>query len=257
MGRRAARHHAAHEPGDRPDSSNGITVGDARLVAVFLCPPAVIQSKTEASHDRLLITDTSDRDERHLARMLRKKAVIDERIANSPNECGLLLVLTGNGKGKSSSAFGMLARSMGHGMQCGVVQFIKGRNSTGEELFFRRFPEQVRFHVMGEGFTWETQDRQRDIAAAEAAWAVSRQLLSDPSIGLVVLDELNIALKHGYLDLDQVLSDLQARPPMQHVVVTGRGAKPEMIELADTVTEMGMIKHAFQAGIKAQKGVEL
>ncbi|AKJ98490.1 MULTISPECIES: cob(I)yrinic acid a,c-diamide adenosyltransferase [Pseudomonas] len=201
--------------------------------------------------------DAPDRDERHLARMLRKKAVIDERIANSPNECGLLLVLTGNGKGKSSSAFGMLARAMGHGMQCGVVQFIKGRNSTGEELFFRRFPEQVRFHVMGEGFTWETQDRQRDIAAAEAAWAVSRQLLSDPAIGLVVLDELNIALKHGYLDLDQVLSDLQARPPMQHVVVTGRGAKPEMIELADTVTEMGMIKHAFQAGIKAQKGVEL
>ncbi|WP_448632912.1 MULTISPECIES: cob(I)yrinic acid a,c-diamide adenosyltransferase [Pseudomonas fluorescens group] len=201
--------------------------------------------------------DAPDRDERHLARMLRKKAVIDERIANSPNECGLLLVLTGNGKGKSSSAFGMLARAMGHGMQCGVVQFIKGRNSTGEELFFRRFPEQVRFYVMGEGFTWETQDRQRDIAAAEAAWAVSRQLLSDPAIGLVVLDELNIALKHGYLDLDQVLSDLQARPPMQHVVVTGRGAKPEMIELADTVTEMGMIKHAFQAGIKAQKGVEL
>ncbi|KDD69780.1 cob(I)yrinic acid a,c-diamide adenosyltransferase [Pseudomonas mandelii] len=203
------------------------------------------------------MTDTPDRDERHLARMQRKKAVIDERIANSPNECGLLLVLTGNGKGKSSSAFGMLARSMGHGMQCGVVQFIKGRSSTGEELFFRRFPEQVRFHVMGEGFTWETQDRQRDIAAAEAAWAVSCELLRDPSIGLVVLDELNIALKHGYLDLDQVLSDLQARPPMQHVVVTGRGAKPEMIELADTVTEMGVIKHAFQAGIKAQKGVEL
>ncbi|AZD17313.1 cob(I)yrinic acid a,c-diamide adenosyltransferase [Pseudomonas chlororaphis] len=203
------------------------------------------------------MTESPDRDERHLARMLRKKAVIDERIANSPNECGLLLVLTGNGKGKSSSAFGMLARAMGHGMQCGVVQFIKGRNSTGEELFFRRFPEQVRFHVMGEGFTWETQDRQRDIAAAEAAWAVSRELLSDPNIGLVVLDELNITLKHGYLDLDQVLSDLQARPPMQHVVVTGRGAKPEMIELADTVTEMGMVKHAFQAGIKAQKGVEL
>lgn len=203
------------------------------------------------------MTDSPDRDERHLARMLRKKAVIDERIANSPNECGLLLVLTGNGKGKSSSAFGMLARAMGHGMQCGVVQFIKGRNSTGEELFFRRFPEQVRFHVMGEGFTWETQDRQRDIAAAEATWAVSRELLQDPSIGLVVLDELNIALKHGYLDLDQVLSDLQARSPMQHVVVTGRGAKPELIEMGDTVTEMGMLKHAFQAGIKAQKGVEL
>ena len=203
------------------------------------------------------MTDTTDRDERHLARMLRKKAVIDERIANSPNECGLLLVLSGNGKGKSSSAFGMLARALGHGMQCGVVQFIKGRNSTGEELFFRRFPEQVRYHVMGEGFTWETQDRQRDIAAAEAAWEVSREMLRDPSIGLVVLDELNIALKHGYLDLEQVLTDLQARPPMQHVLVTGRGAKPEMIDLADTVTEMNVVKHAFQAGIKAQKGIEL
>ncbi|KNC16453.1 MULTISPECIES: cob(I)yrinic acid a,c-diamide adenosyltransferase [Pseudomonas] len=203
------------------------------------------------------MNETAERDARHLARMLRKKAVIDERIANSPNQCGLLLVLSGNGKGKSSSAFGMLARAMGHDLQCGVVQFIKGRNSTGEELFFRRFPEQVRYHVMGEGFTWETQDRQRDIAAAEAAWEVSRQLLRDPAIGLVVLDELNIALKHGYLDLDTVLSDLQARPPMQHVIVTGRGAKPELIELADTVTEMGMIKHAFQAGIRAQKGIEL
>ena len=203
------------------------------------------------------MTESLERDERHIARMLRKKAVMDERIANAPNACGLLLVLTGNGKGKSSSAFGMLARAMGHGMQCGVVQFIKGRHSTGEELFFRRFPEQVRYHVMGEGFTWETQDRQRDIAAAEAAWAVSLQLLQDPAIEFVVLDELNIALKHGYLDLDRVLSDLQARPPMQHVIVTGRGAKPEMIELGDTVTEMGVLKHAFQAGIGAQRGVEL
>ncbi|MCH4871497.1 MULTISPECIES: cob(I)yrinic acid a,c-diamide adenosyltransferase [Pseudomonas] len=203
------------------------------------------------------MNESPERDERHLARMLRKKAVMDERIASSPNECGLLLVLTGNGKGKSSSAFGMLARAMGHGMQCGVVQFIKGRNSTGEEIFFRRFPEQVRYHVMGEGFTWETQDRQRDIAAAEAAWEVSREMLRNPAIGLVVLDELNIALKHGYLDLEQVLSDLQARPPMQHVLVTGRGAKPELIDLADTVTEMGVIKHAFQSGIKAQKGIEL
>lgn len=203
------------------------------------------------------MNESPERDERHLARMLRKKAVMDERIANSPNECGLLLVLTGNGKGKSSSAFGMLARAMGHDMQCGVVQFIKGRNSTGEELFFRRFPEQVRYHVMGEGFTWETQDRQRDIAAAETAWEVSREMLRDPSIGLVILDELNIALKHGYLDLDQVLADLQARPPMQHVVVTGRGAKPELIDLADTVSEIGVVKHAFQAGIRAQKGIEL
>ena len=203
------------------------------------------------------MSDTPERDERHLARMLRKKAVMDERIANAPNECGLLLVLTGNGKGKSSSAFGMLARALGHGMRCGVVQFIKGRNSTGEEAFFRRFPDQVSYHVMGEGFTWETQDRQRDIAAATAAWTVTQGLLRDPEVQFVVLDELNIALKHGYLDLDQVLSDLQARPPMQHVIVTGRGAKPELVELADTVTEMGVIKHAFQAGIRAQKGVEL
>ncbi|MCF5735277.1 cob(I)yrinic acid a,c-diamide adenosyltransferase [Pseudomonas syringae] len=203
------------------------------------------------------MNESPERDERHLARMQRKKAFMDQRIASSPNECGLLLVLTGNGKGKSSSAFGMLARAMGHDMQCGVVQFIKGRNSTGEEMFFRRFPEQVRYHVMGEGFTWETQDRQRDIAAAEAAWAVSLEMLRDPAIGLVVLDELNIALKHGYLDLEQVLSDLQARPPMQHVLVTGRGAKAELIDLADTVSEIGVVKHAFQAGIRAQKGIEL
>lgn len=203
------------------------------------------------------MAESAERDARHQARMQRKKALIDAKIAQAQDEYGLLLVHAGNGKGKSSSAFGMLARAMGHGMQCGVVQFIKGRNSTGEELFFRRFPEQVSYHVMGEGFTWETQDRQRDIAAAEAAWAVSRQLLQDPSIQFVVLDELNIALKHGYLDLDQVLSDIQARPPMQHVIVTGRAAKPEMVELADTVTEMGMLKHAFQAGIRAQKGVEL
>ncbi|KTC08093.1 cob(I)yrinic acid a,c-diamide adenosyltransferase [Pseudomonas syringae ICMP 11168] len=203
------------------------------------------------------MNESPERDERHLARMQRKKAFMDQRIASSPNECGLLLVLTGNGKGKSSSAFGMLARAMGHDMQCGVVQFIKGRNSTGEEMFFRRFPEQVRYHVMGEGFTWETQDRQRDIAAAEAAWAVSQEMLRDPAIGLVVLDELNIALKHDYLDLEQVLSDLQARPPMQHVLVTGRGAKAELIDLADTVSEIGVVKHAFQAGIRAQKGIEL
>ncbi|MCF5744230.1 cob(I)yrinic acid a,c-diamide adenosyltransferase [Pseudomonas tremae] len=203
------------------------------------------------------MNESPERDERHLARMQRKKAVMDERIASSPNECGLLLVLTGNGKGKSSSAFGMLARAMGHDMQCGVVQFIKGRNSTGEEMFFRRFPEQVRYHVMGEGFTWETQDRQRDIAAAEAAWAVSQEMLRDPGIGLVVLDELNIALKHGYLDLEQVLTDLQARPPMQHLLVTGRGAKPELIDLADTVSEISVVKHAFQSGIRAQKGIEL
>ncbi len=202
------------------------------------------------------MSESSDRDQRHLARMQRKKALIDEKIAEAQDEYGLLLVHTGNGKGKSSSAFGMLARALGHGMQVAVVQFIKGAASTGEEHFFRRFPEQVRYHVMGEGFTWETQDRQRDIAKAREAWAVARELLNDASIALVVLDELNIALKYGYLELDEVLADIEARPLLQHVVVTGRGALPGMIEAADTVTEMSLVKHAFKAGVKAQKGVE-
>ncbi|WP_040262406.1 cob(I)yrinic acid a,c-diamide adenosyltransferase [Pseudomonas massiliensis] len=200
--------------------------------------------------------DTTGRDERHQARMVRKKAVIDARIAASPDERGVLLVLTGNGKGKSSSGFGMLARALGHGMRCGVVQFIKGRQATGEELFFRRFPEEVSFHVMGEGFTWETQDRQRDIAAAVAAWDVARAMLRDPALDFVLLDELNIALKHGYLDLPMVLADLNDRPSLQHVIVTGRAARPELLEIADTVSELGLVKHAFQAGIKAQKGIE-
>ncbi|PKM05493.1 MAG: cob(I)yrinic acid a,c-diamide adenosyltransferase [Gammaproteobacteria bacterium HGW-Gammaproteobacteria-6] len=202
------------------------------------------------------MSDSAERDERHRLRMQRKKAVVDEKIAQAQNEHGLLLVLTGNGKGKSSSAFGMAARSLGHGMQVGIVQFIKGARSTGEETFFRRFPEQVRYHVMGAGFTWETQDRQADIAKAEAAWAVAVELMSDAEVALVVLDELNIALKYGYLSLDQVLRDIGSRPLAQHVVVTGRGAPAELIEAADTVTEMGVVKHAFKSGIKAQKGVE-
>ncbi|GBC55900.1 Cob(I)alamin adenosyltransferase [Stutzerimonas stutzeri] len=202
------------------------------------------------------MSESSERDERHKARMQRKKALMDEKIAEAQDEYGLLLVHTGNGKGKSSSAFGMVARALGHGMKVGVVQFIKGAASTGEEAFFRRFPDEVRYHVMGEGFTWETQDRQRDIAKAREAWAVAAELLSDPEIGLVVLDELNIALKYGYLELAPVLADIESRPLLQHVVVTGRGAPAGLIEAADTVTEMGLIKHAFKAGVKAQKGVE-
>lgn len=202
------------------------------------------------------MTESPEKDERHRSRMQRKKAVIDEKIAQAQGERGVFLVNSGNGKGKSSSAFGMVARALGHGMKVGVVQFIKGAATTGEEAFFRRFPEEVSFHVMGEGFTWETQDRQRDIAKAQAAWDVARQLLNDPQVGLVVLDEVNIALKHGYLELDTVLADIAARQPMQHVVATGRGAQPAMLEAADTVTEMGLVKHAFKAGIKAQKGVE-
>lgn len=203
-----------------------------------------------------MMGESAERDARHQARMQRKKAVVDEKIAAARDEYGLLLVHTGNGKGKSSSAFGMVARALGHGLKVGVVQFIKGAASTGEEAFFRRFPEQVRYHVMGEGFTWETQDRPRDIARAAEAWAVARALLADPDIALVVLDELNIALKYGYLELDAVLADIQARPAMQHVVVTGRGAPPRLVEAADTVTEMALVKHAFQAGVKAQKGIE-
>lgn len=202
------------------------------------------------------MTESPEKDERHRSRMQRKKAVVDEKIALAQGERGVFLVNSGNGKGKSSSAFGMVARALGHGMKVGVVQFIKGAATTGEEAFFRRFPEEVSFHVMGEGFTWETQDRQRDIAKAQFAWDVARQLLADPAVGLVVLDEVNIALKHGYLELDTVLADIAARPPMQHVVATGRGAQPAMLDAADTVTEMGLVKHAFKAGIKAQKGVE-
>jgi len=198
----------------------------------------------------------NDAEQRHRTRMARKKAVVDEAIARADTDRGVVLVLTGNGKGKSSSAFGMLARALGHGMQVGVVQFIKGSFSTGEEAFFRRFPE-VRYHVMGEGFTWETQDRERDLQAAQAAWAVACELLSDPSVSMVVLDELNIALKYRYVELDRVLEALQQRPPMQHVVITGRGAPQALIDAADTVTEMQVVKHAFKAGIRAQKGVEL
>ena len=202
------------------------------------------------------MTESIDRDARHKARMQRKKAVVDEKIAQARDEYGLLLVHTGNGKGKSSSAFGMVARALGHGLKVGVVQFIKGGMSTGEENFFRRFPDEVSYHVMGEGYTWDTQDRQRDIEKAQQAWAVARGLLDDPAVGLVVLDELNIALKHGYLELEAVLRDIESRPEHQHVVATGRGAPQGLIDAADTVTEMTLVKHAFKAGVKAQKGVE-
>jgi cob(I)alamin adenosyltransferase len=194
--------------------------------------------------------------ERHRHRMRRQKELVDARVAKADEDRGVLVVNTGNGKGKSSSAFGMIARALGHGMRVAVVQFIKGSFATGEEAFFRRFPE-VEYHVMGEGFTWDTQDRERDMRAADAAWAKARGFLADPDFGLVVLDELNIALKLGYLPLDEVLSALLGRPPRQHAVVTGRGAPPELIEIADTVTEMRPIKHAFDAGVRAQKGIEL
>ncbi|MBU0602163.1 MAG: cob(I)yrinic acid a,c-diamide adenosyltransferase [Gammaproteobacteria bacterium] len=197
----------------------------------------------------------SDLDERHEARMKRKKEVVDQGIAAAQVERGLLLINTGNGKGKSSAAFGLVARALGHGMKVGVVQFIKGRSDTGEEAFYRRQPG-VQWHVMGEGFTWETQDRARDVATAGAAWEQVRAMLADASFGLVVLDELNIALKYKYLDVAVVIADLAARQPMQHVVVTGRAAPPELVEVADTVTDMTLVKHAFKAGVKAMPGIE-
>lgn len=195
--------------------------------------------------------------DRHKARMARKKEVVDARIEEAQRDQGLVVVVTGNGKGKSSSAFGMVARALGHGMKVGIVQFIKGAIPTGEERFFRRFPDEVRFHVAGEGYTWETQDRERDIAKAEAGWATALELLRDSGIGLVVLDELNIALKSRYLHVERVVADLAARPPMQHVVVTGRGAPPELVAAANTVSDVAVVKHSFAQGIRAQKGIEL
>ncbi|MGJ7918869.1 cob(I)yrinic acid a,c-diamide adenosyltransferase [Massilia sp. LXY-6] len=200
--------------------------------------------------------DTAALNERHRQRMERKKAVIDAKIAAADKKIGIIIVNTGNGKGKSSSAFGMAVRALGHGMKVGVVQFIKGAMSTGEERFLSRFPDEVSFHAMGEGYTWETQDRERDIARAGEAWEQAKRFLADPAYGLVVLDELNIALKYRYLDVHAVIADLLDRPPMQHVVVTGRAAPPELIEVADTVTEMNVVKHAFKAGIAAQAGTE-
>ena len=196
-------------------------------------------------------------DEHYRERAQRQKELVDRRIARATIDRGVLVVNTGNGKGKSSSGFGMLARSLGHGLHCGVVQFIKGSYATGEEAFFRRFPDQLDYHVMGEGFTWETQDRSRDIATAMAAWQVAQGMLSNPDYDFVLLDELNIALVKEYVPLDMVLAALAARPPRQHVVITGRGAPDALVEAADTVTDMRVVKHAFKAGIMAQKGIEL
>ena len=193
--------------------------------------------------------------DRHHARMARKKEVVDAKIASAKTERGVLLVHTGTGKGKSSAAFGLVARALGHGLQVAVIQLVKSRSDTGEEGFFRRLPE-VRWHVMGEGFTWETQDKDKDTRAAQAAWALARTYLADPSIGLVVLDELTYAFKYGWLDLGEVLATLAARPPQQHVVITGRGAPEALVAAADTVTDMTMVKHAFKAGVAAMPGIE-
>lgn len=200
--------------------------------------------------------NVADRQQRHQLRMQRKKAVVDAAIERADRDQGLLLVLTGNGKGKSSSAFGMVARALGHGMKVGVAQFIKGRSDTGEEGFFHAHPN-LRWHVLGEGFTWETQNLARDTETAQRSWAVARKLLRDASLGLVVLDELTYPLKYGWLSIETVLEDLASRPPMQHVVITGRAAPKALCDAADTVTELRDVKHAFRAGVRAQKGVDL
>ena len=194
--------------------------------------------------------------ERHKAKMAKRKAVQDAEVASKSIEKGVLLVHTGPGKGKSTAAFGLVLRALGHGWRVGVVQFIKGAWRTGERDALERFGEQVSWHTMGEGFTWETQDKARDIAAANRAWAKAKELMAEPTIRLLILDELNIALRYNYLPLDDVISTLRDRRSDLHVVVTGRNAKPELIALADGVTEMAAVKHHFAAGIKAQEGIE-
>jgi cob(I)alamin adenosyltransferase len=196
-----------------------------------------------------------ERKARHAARMQRKKAVIDAAIAATDEERGLLLVNTGDGKGKSTAAFGLLARALGHGLQCAVIQFIKNRSDTGEEAFFSKCPE-VRWHVMGDGFTWETQDDEKDRAAARAAWDQACSYLRDEKIDLVILDEFTYALSYNWLALDDVLDVIGERPSMQHVVITGRGAPDALMEAADTVTEMTLKKHAYAAGVKGMRGIE-
>ena len=202
------------------------------------------------------MTDETEGVDRHKSKMANRKAVQDAEVASKTIEKGLLIVHTGKGKGKSTAAFGLLLRALGRGLRAGVVQFGKGTWETGERKAIERFPDQVVWYALGEGFTWETQDRERDVAAAERAWAKTKELMADPSIRLLILDELNIALRYGHLDLDEVVAALSARRPDLHIVVTGRNAKPELIEAADLVTEMGLVKHHFSAGVKAQEGIE-
>ena len=194
---------------------------------------------------------------RHREKMAKRKAVQDAEVASKTiTEKGLLIVNTGPGKGKSTAAFGLIMRALGYEWPVGIVQFIKGAWETGERKALERFPDLVRWYSMGEGFTWETQDKARDIAAAEAAWVKVKELMADPTIRLLVLDELNIALRYDYLPLLEVVETLKGRRPDLHIVVTGRNAKPELMEAADLVTEMGLIKHHFSAGVKAQQGIE-
>ena len=203
----------------------------------------------------LNVSEENSKNIRHLARMQRKKVVVDEKIATAHVARGLLLIHTGNGKGKSTAAFGLLARALGHGKKAVVVQFIKGRSDTGEEAFFKAAPK-LTWHVMGDGFTWETQNPEQDQLSAKVAWDLVKQYLQDASVDVLILDEFTYTLKYQWLEIGEVVSAIQNRPPMQHVVVTGRGAPAGLIEIADTVSEIHLVKHAFHAGVKAMPGIE-
>jgi len=203
------------------------------------------------------MNDTPHDTDRHKAKMENRKAVQDAEVASKTIEKGLLIVHTGPGKGKSTAAFGLALRMIGRDRKVGVVQFIKGAWSTGEKLALEKFaPDMVEWHALGEGFTWETQDKERDIALCRTAWDTAKRMMANPDFGLVILDELNIALRYDYLDLDEVLAGLADRPEDLHVAVTGRNAKAPLIEAADLVTEMTLVKHHFKAGVKTQEGIE-
>ena len=193
---------------------------------------------------------------RHNEKMARRKVARDRMLATKTEERGLLIIHTGKGKGKSTAAFGMVLRCLGHGMRVGIVQFVKGVWTTGERVALERFGDLVTCRAMGEGFTWDTQDRPRDIAAARKAWEAAKAMIADPSYRLVVLDELNIVLRYDYLQLAEVVRALKAKPNDLHIVVTGRNARPELVEAADLVTEMTLVKHPFRSGVKAQIGIE-
>jgi cob(I)alamin adenosyltransferase len=203
-----------------------------------------------------MTVDDTELNERHRERMQRRQAARKKMLATKTEERGLLIVHTGAGKGKSTAAFGMVLRCVGHGMRVGVVQFVKGVWQTGEREVLAKFPDLVTCRAMGEGFTWDTQDRARDIAAARAAWEMAREMIADPSYRLVLLDELNIVLRYDYLPRDEVVAALKGRPRDLHIIVTGRNAPVELIEAADLVTEMTLVKHPFRAGVKAQQGIE-
>src|SRR4029078_5190587 len=218
----------------------------------------VARGRPAAGDKRTAMSNNVDETEaeRHRAKMAKRKAVQDAEVADKKIEKGLLIVHTGTGKGKSTAAFGLALRMLGRGKRIGVVQFIKGAWKSAERDALETFGDQVSWHTMGEGFTWDTQDLKRDIAAAERAWAKVQELMADPTLALLILDELNIALRYYYLDLQSVIAALGARRPDLHVVITGRNAKPELIAAADLVTDMSLVKHHFAAGVKAQPGIE-